>query len=158
MGIYRKGASGVEKEELLLKGTEFMSPTCWSRDGQFIVYSKQGGLWVLPLAGDRQPRQYLASDEIQGRLSRDGRWLAYVSNESGSNEVYVEPFPSPGQKVRVSKGGGTSPRWRNDGKEMFYVAADGQLTAVAVKAESRFEAGAVSGLFELRGIGRISTR
>jgi dipeptidyl aminopeptidase/acylaminoacyl peptidase len=164
VGIYRKGVSGVDKEELLLKGTEVMNPTCWSRDGRFIVNSQRGlktqmDLWILPLAGDRQPREYLTSDfsEVQGRLSPDGRWLAYISNESGRYEVYVQPFPAaPGKRTQVSKGGGTHPRWRNDGKELFYLAADGQLMAVAVKAESRFEAGAATELFELRGFGTTS--
>ena len=107
------------------------------------------------LVGDCQPRKYITSDfsEVQGKLSPDGKWMAYVSNESGTYEVYVQPFPVLGQKVRVSKGGGTHPHWRRDGKELFYHASDSQLMAVAVKGENHFEVGVATALFDVGDFG-----
>jgi serine/threonine protein kinase len=157
--LYRKRTTGNDQEELLLKGGEYMNPTDWSKDGRFIIYSQwglgtqQGDLWVLPLDGERQPRKYIATpfDEYWGRLSPDGRWMAYVSNETGSDEVYVQSFPEPGRRERVSSGGGSHPRWRGDGRELFYLAPDKRLMAVAVKGENTFESGAPAALFETPG-------
>jgi eukaryotic-like serine/threonine-protein kinase len=158
--LYQKRNTGNDQEELLLKaGAEYMNPTDWSKDGRFIIYSQwgsgaqQGDLWVLPLEGKRQPRKYLASPfhEYWGRLSPDGRWMAYVSNETGSDEVYVQSFPEPGRRERVSNGGGSHPRWRANGRELFYLAPDKRLMAVAVKGGNNLEAGAPTTLFETPG-------
>jgi hypothetical protein len=110
-------------------------------------------LWVLPLDGERQPRKYLATPfyEYWGRLSPDGRWMAYVSNVTGSDEVYVQSFPGPGRREQVSNGGGSHPRWRGDGREIFYLAPDKRLMAVAVKGGNAFEASAPAALFETPG-------
>ena len=135
--IYEKSASGAgEEKELLKKPGEIMLPTNWSHDGRFLLYyaenvPKTGAdLWVLPLEGDRKAVPLLATDfdEGLGAFSPDGRWVAYVSNESGRNEIYVRPFvasgssgPSLGEgKWQVSKDGGTNPRWRADGKEIIF--------------------------------------
>src|SRR2546430_1796971 len=91
-----KGASGIDPEQLLLKpGTDSKWPSDWSRDGQFIVYVQlsqktQYDLWILPTFGDRQPRPYLTSEfsEFNGRVSPDGHWMSYTSNEDGNNEVF----------------------------------------------------------------------
>src|SRR4029077_20841614 len=94
-------------------------------------------LMVLPLTGDRKPFVYLSTptNEQQGVFSPDGRWVAYQSNESGEFEVYVRPFPpGRGGQWLVSTGGGRSPRWKADGKELYYVARDARLMAVAVQA------------------------
>ncbi len=85
-----------------------------------------------------------------GTLSPDGRWLAYASDVSGRYEVYVQSFPGGGGKRQVSTGGGSSPRWRRDGRELFYYAADGKLMAAAVKNGESFETGAAVSLFEFR--------
>jgi Tol biopolymer transport system component len=165
--FYQKRTTGNDQEELLFKGgTEYMNPTDWSRDGRFMIYNQwnpgtqQGDLWVLPLDGERQPREYLATpfNEYWGRLSPDGRWLAYVSNETGRDEVYVQPFPKPGRRMPVSNGGGILPRWRGDGREIFYLAPDRRLMAVAVKGEHTFEAGAPAALFETPNFDRGSVR
>ena len=95
-------------------------------------------------------------DETEGRLSPDGRWMAYTSNESGTEEVYVQrfrgvegtPASSAAGKWRVSTNGGSSPAWRRDGKELFYIARDLKLMAVEVKGSSTFELGIAKGLFE----------
>src|SRR6202011_5468741 len=72
-------------------------------------------------------------DETQGRFSPDGRWVAYVSNESGRNQVYAQTFPSTGAKYQISTMGGAVPQWKRDGKEIYYLAADGKLMAVPIK-------------------------
>ena len=134
-------------------------PLSWSADGRFILYQSTGSptasdLSVLPLSGDRKPIQFLKTQfsEIEGQFSPDGRWVVYVSNESGRQEVYVAPFPGPGGKWQVSTAGGSWPRWRPDGNEIFYLTPDSNLMAVAVngKRES-FEIGAEKALFEISG-------
>lgn len=144
-GLYQKAVSGLGAEELLLKGTNL--PTDCSADGRFIFYVKRDGktrrdVWVLPLFGDRQPYPLLHSefDEYRAQISSDGRWLAYVSDESGNNEIYVQSFttegPDAGQlgndKKRISTNGGNQPRWRGDGRELFYIAPDGMMMAVNI--------------------------
>ena len=108
---------------------------------------------VLPLFGDKKPFPFLRTpfNESQGQFSPDGRWIAYVSNDSGPSQVYVAPFPGRGGKAQVSTGGGTSPRWRHDGKELFYVAADLKLMAAVVNGQrAGFEVGTVQPLFAVR--------
>jgi len=153
-GIYQKLASGAGSDELLFKVYPVF-PTDWSRDGRFIVYQTsdpktRADLWVLRLSGERQPRPFLQTEfsETQGRLSPDGRWMAYTSNESGNPEVYVQSFPASGAKSKVSTAGGAQPRWRADGKELFYLAADRRLMSVEVKWGAGFEAGVPKALFE----------
>jgi eukaryotic-like serine/threonine-protein kinase len=147
--VYTKSASGTGQEELLIKmGTGTGAAVDWSKDGRFVLYqmpvAKTGqDLWIAPqfpggAAGDRKPFPYLQSqfDEQDGRFSPDGKWVAYVSNESGRDEIYVQSFPVSGAKFQISSGGGTEPQWRNDGTELFYLAADGNLMAVPVKLGS----------------------
>jgi len=112
---------------------------------------------VLPMQGDRKPVPFLQTEfgETMGQISPDGRWMAYTSNESGQQEVYVQSFPrgsGPEGKWKVSTAGGHASRWRQDGKELFYLDAGGRLMAVAVKtaAKSAFEMGAPEPLFETR--------
>jgi len=100
----------------------------WSEDGRTIVFSVLNAetgrdLWILPLDGDRKPVPYLRgpANEFEGSISPDGRWLAYVSNETGQDEVYVQSFPEPGRKVRVSLDGGVGPAWADGGKELRYL-------------------------------------
>jgi hypothetical protein len=112
----------------------------------------------LPLFGDRKPLPFLQMpyNEAYGQFSPDGRWVAYLSNESGRDEVYVAPFPRPAGKWQVSTTGGVAPRWRRDGKEIFYVAPDNKLMAAAVSGQaSAFEVGAVQPLFEIHRNGPV---
>ncbi len=154
--LYRKPANGAGNEEALLKSVDRKDAYDWSPDGRFLLYAarNQGStidLWVLPLAGDnRKPWLYLKTefDEGSGQFSPDGRFVAYNSNESGKNEIYVQPFPAPsGGKWRVSNEGGTQPRWRRDGKEMFYVSNDAKLMALEVSLNPAFKAGIPKALF-----------
>lgn len=95
------------------------------------------------------PVSYLRTEfnEHHGHLSPDGRWMAYASDESGSWEVFVRAFPVPDNRWQISTAGGAEPRWRRDGKELFYVSADGTLMAVAVQLEADFKASAPRALF-----------
>jgi len=129
-----------ETEELLLSTSTNKFPTDWSRDGSVILYETldsrtQRDLWALPAGGKGTPRPLLNSEfnEEQGQLSPDGRWLAYISDETGRWEVYVRSFPGLTDLHQVSTAGGTHPRWRRDGKELFYLAANHTLMAVDLR-------------------------
>ncbi len=156
--LYQKTATGAGKEELLLKTDLNKFPMDWSVDGRFILYlvtdpKTKTDLWVLPLFGDQKPFPLLQTEfnERLGRFSPDGRWIAYVSDESGINQVYVQSFPASGGKWQVSTNGGYWPAWRHDGKELFYVSSDRKIMAVDVKgAGATFETGAPKALFDLR--------
>ena len=123
-----------------------MFPSDWSADGRFIAYYRmdlktQLDIWTVAMDGERKPVPYLHGDfnESQPQFSPDGRWMAYVSDESGSRQVYVQSFPTLGGQRQISAEGGAQPRWRRDGKELFYLAADRKLMAVTVKSGRRFE-------------------
>ena len=156
LDLYRKTASGTE--EVLLDDPVDKSPTSWSSDGKFILYSIDDArtgpdVWVLPLSGDRKPFPFLATatDERFARFSPDGHWVAYSSSESGLSEVYVARFPGPGGKQQISSAGGGYPRWRSDGKELFYQSPDNRLMAASITLGSeRVEVEAVHPLFEMR--------
>jgi eukaryotic-like serine/threonine-protein kinase len=155
--LYQHAAIGSANEELVLTSEARKIPTDWSADGRFIVYSIQdpktrSDVWILPVSGDPTPFPFLRHEFNEGsaRLSPDAGWMAYVSDESGQDEVYVERFPSTGDKVRISTQGGSRPQWRRDGKELFYVGADGKLTVVAVKIGATFEAAIPTELFPAR--------
>ena len=93
-------------------------------------------LWLVPLGGDKKPFKFLAppSDQIHGNFSPDGRFVAYTSNESGRFQVYVQTFPLSDRKWQVSTDGGYEPRWRGDGREIYYLSEDRKLMAVSVSA------------------------
>ena len=155
--LYEKPADGSKDEELVLKSAENKIPTSWSRDGRFLLYTAadpktKNDLWVLPDPGTpgSQPKPFLRTEfnEVQGAFSPDGRWVAYVSDESGRNEVYVRGFPAGG-KWLVSQGGGSKPEWRTDGKELFYSAPEGTEMSVDVIAGAAFQAGAPKPIFRL---------
>jgi Tol biopolymer transport system component len=160
--IYLKPSSGSGNEELLLDNLASSMPGAWTPDGRRLIYQSNDqkdartgfDLWTLPLPpANAKPEIYLQtpSAERQPQFSPDGRWVAYISNESvpSQYQVYVQPFPPGGGKFQISTGaGGTEPRWRRDGKEIFYLAADGKLMAVEVKTTPRFESGAPQVLFD----------
>jgi Tol biopolymer transport system component len=127
-------------------------PMSWSPDGRHLAFDErkpgaQRDVWVLTRGGDPAPFVLTAFDEGSPAFSPDGNWLAYVSNESGRNEVYVQPYPGPGGKWPISTDGGTEPAWSPDGKELFYRRGD-QLLAVTVQAAQEFSSGAARVLFE----------
>jgi len=154
--LYWKDARSNSEEEPLLRSGVEKYPQDWSRDGKFLLYQSPDpktayDLWVLPLDGDRKPVPFLQTEfnETQGQFSPDGRWVAYTSDESGQREVYVRPFPASAGKWRVSIDGGTSPRWRRDGKELFYWSPDHGLMAMAVKLDPVFTSATPQALFQL---------
>jgi serine/threonine protein kinase len=141
--LFEKTASGAGVERPVLTSPQIKTPVDWSSDGRFLLYSLLDAktvqdLWALPMTGDRKPFPVVQTPftERNGQFSPDGRWIAYDSNESGRFEVSVQPFPGPGGKWQVSTGGGVTPRWRRDGRELFYVAPDGALMAAPVRASS----------------------
>src|SRR5262245_45667118 len=113
-------------------------------------------VWALPMTGSGKGKQFRVIgtevNEIAGTLSPDGRWLAYASDVSGEYEVYVQSFPEGGGKRQVSTGGGNHPRWRRDGRELFYYSTDGKLMAAQVRSGASFEVGAPVSLFEFRAV------
>ena len=164
----QQATSGTEAAQVLIDDPYSQIPTSWSPDDRFILFTKRssfrsptsitGDLWALPLTGDREPRLILEgpSAERNARFAPDPRWIAFDSNETGRAEVYVMPFPGPGTKVPVSAGGGSVPRWRSDGREIFYLSADNQLMAAAVTVSGdRVEVGDVRALFDVRPGGRL---
>jgi Tol biopolymer transport system component len=161
--IYLRLASGAGKPELLVKSATIKHPNHWSLDGRFIVYddhtAQKQDLWIIPMAGDHKPIPFLATpdDEADANFSPDTRWIAYSSDESGRREVYVQGFvpdhvPAAGiTKRQISTAGGAKPRWRRDGKEMYYIASDGKMMAVPVKSTATtFEVGVAVPLFATR--------
>ncbi len=154
--LYRKLLLPDAPEELLLeaRGTNPVAQS-WSPDGKFLLYAAYDrkthmDLWLLSMSGERPPTPLLnaAHSEMQGRISPDGNWFAYSSDESGRLEVYVQSFPVPGQKWQISPDGGGDPRWSRDGRELFYVANDRHLMTVGVTSNGAFEHGKPSPLFD----------
>jgi Tol biopolymer transport system component len=167
--LCRKPVSGVQDEEVLLKSSDDEWPESWSRDGRFLLYGAENpktksDIWVLPMEGDRKPAPFLVTEfeETHARFSPDGRWVAYVSDESGKYEVYVRSFSmnSAGTatgasgKLQISNGFGTDPRWRGDGRELYYRSADGRVMAVEIATHPEFRVGKPQQLGPLTPLGR----
>jgi eukaryotic-like serine/threonine-protein kinase len=155
INLHWKAADSSAGDELVLKSKIFNSPRDWSTDGRYILYAvldplSNFDLWVLPLFGEGKPFAILATafEEWDGQFSFDNRWIVYTSNESGGKEVYVRPFRGPGQKLQISTAGGSMPKWRKDGKELFYVAADGKLMAVQTHVGADIDASSPVALFD----------
>jgi Tol biopolymer transport system component len=126
-------------EQVVLKERTMIYPSAVSPDGTVLLYTRASGLstdlWYVSLAGDRTPRAFTQTtgSERDGQFSPDGKWVAYQSNEAGHSEIYLQPFPGPGNRIQVSVGGGEQVRWAPGGSELFYVASDQRLTAVRVR-------------------------
>jgi hypothetical protein len=128
----------------VFESDENKNPSDWSPDGRYLLFATQSpqsgfDLMALPLFGERKPIVVARSPqaEVDGRISPDGRWVAYVSTETGSPEVYVQPFPPPGARTQVSIGGGSRPRWRRDSGELFYAALDNRLMVVPITTNGK---------------------
>jgi Tol biopolymer transport system component/tRNA A-37 threonylcarbamoyl transferase component Bud32 len=160
LDLYQRAvAAGPGQEQALLEGPGNKYLTSWSRDGFLMFFNGVGGsprtlqdLWILPLVGSTRPTAFVETEaaETYGRFSSDGRWVAYASDETGRREVYVAPFPGPGETLQVSTAGGTQPRWRRDGEELFCLT-DNHVTAAKVNGKAAaFTVGAEETLFETR--------
>jgi Tol biopolymer transport system component len=150
--IFQKKVNAAEDEELIFASSEAKNVEDLSPDGRLLIYNtNSGGLWLLPLEGERNPKPFLKTQfsERMAVISPDGRWVAYCSDESGRDEIYVATFPQLSGKWQASVDGGIEPQWRGDGKELFFTNATRKLMAVEVKPGSgAFEAKAPKLLFE----------
>jgi serine/threonine protein kinase/Tol biopolymer transport system component len=158
--VYMKRASGAGPEELVLNTNGSLVLNDWSRDGRYLVYTNTAAadgytIMMWPLPGDAKP-SVVVSAQANGfnastaRFSPDTKWIAYVSNESGAEEVYVQPFPSTGDKLKISRDGGWEPQWRGDGKELFYLSPRGKLMSVALSVSgTRLDASPPVPLFDV---------
>ena len=147
--LHARALKGTKTEDYLfaqkstLRGPNY--PRDITPDGRFVLFRSNNDLWMLGLGEERKLHRLLAG--IDGRVSPNGRWLAYTSLEAGQRQVYVTTFPTPGERWRVSIAGGQDPQWRRDGKELYYIAEDHTLTAIPVSGESTFQAGTADLLF-----------
>ncbi|HTS28033.1 MAG TPA: hypothetical protein VMH81_19305, partial [Bryobacteraceae bacterium] len=149
-----KPANGVGDPVTLCQSPHLMRITDWSPDGRFLIYEAvrpqtRGDLWLLPLGGDHKPVPYLVTsfNETAARFSPDGKLVAYTSNESGREEIYVQTFPPGAGKWQISNAGGNRAVWRRDSKELFYTSLDRQMMGVEVLAGPRFSVGLPRVLF-----------
>lgn len=147
--LYVKDASGAQEEKVIAQDGPDKFPNDWSRDGKYVLYERGQDLWFLTLPEFKSSQFLKATASLKGaRFSPDGKWVAYASNESGRWEIYVTSFPEAHGKWQVSNGGGDQPKWRSDGKELFYLAPDGKIMATLVSTGANFDAGAPTALFQ----------
>jgi hypothetical protein len=159
-----KSANGLESERDLsrISGADDLIPNSWSPDNQQILITHQTPsgyyLELVPASGKSSvPLVKGIGSVTNGMISPDGKWVAYASDESGTWEIYVTTFPGAAGKWQVSRGGGSEPRWRSDGKEIFYLGPSGMLTAVPVSTLGTFASGNPVPLFQFHGRAAISS-
>jgi Tol biopolymer transport system component len=164
MGLFLKPATGLMREHILLHepGTDDSVPNSWAPgDTQLLSehMDPSGSHLELVSVTDGKATRFLPGKDSQsnGQISADGKWVAYASDESGNWEIYVTTFPGAAGKWQVSRGGGTEPRWRGDGKEIFYLGPTGMMTAVPVSEQGTFSTGTPTPLFQFRGRAAISS-
>jgi dipeptidyl aminopeptidase/acylaminoacyl peptidase len=151
--LYVKNADGAQEEQLVVHGGTDDFPNDWSRDGKYVLYLQGRDVW-WDLWFVRFPELKsglflkTAATTKNGQFSPDGKWVAYASNETGKWEIYVTSFPEARGKWQVSAAGGEQPRWRGDGKELFFLSPDGKIMAVPVKVGASFDAGTPVALFQ----------
>jgi serine/threonine protein kinase len=156
--LYQKNADGAQEEKLMLHTEVDKYPNSWSRDGKNILYAQGPDLWFLTLP-DLKPAPFLKalSTLKNAQFSPDGKWAAYASNETGRWEIYVTSFPEGRGKWQVSTDGGEQPRWRGDGKELFYLSSDAKIVSVPIKLGANFDPGAPATLFQANPRESIAT-
>jgi eukaryotic-like serine/threonine-protein kinase len=151
-GLYTKNVDGSAEEKLLeMDNADKFDryPYDWSSDGKYVLYARGSEMWLVTLP-EMKARVFIAGPGTlrNGQFSADGKWVAYVSNESGKSEIYVTSFPEARGKWQVSNAGGTQPRWRGDSRELFYLAPDGKMMAVPVSGGANFVSGTPAALFQ----------
>ena len=158
--LYLTAANQAGSDRLLQRNGAQLTLTDWTHDGRFLIFEQLRtslDLFAAPPEEGAKPIPLLTSEanEMEGAVSPDGKWLAYASDESGSFEIYVQPFapgasPALGAKSQVSTGGGRDPHWRGNGGELFYVSSDRKMMAVAVKpGREGLEWGTPQALFDV---------
>ena len=158
-GLYVKASDGTGPEELIFESENPKMPMSWSPDGKLLVFwvndpKTRGDVWMIPVQGDRKPVPLLqtAADETLAQVSPDGKWMAYQSDETGMYQIYVRPFPEgSGNKSQVSADGAPAlwPRWRGDGKELFFVSAPNMVATDIRVTGSSIQPGVPQALFPL---------
>jgi eukaryotic-like serine/threonine-protein kinase len=159
--VYPRATGGVSQDELVDQDPVAKRPTDWSADGQYLIeetstsQKTQNDIWIAPMppGNNGKPHVYLQTEFQEGlaKLSPNGKWLAYRSNETKRNEVYVMTFPNRGRKWPISNSGGSIPVWSRDGKELFFISADNKMMAVDIKGTGADpEAGVPHALFDVR--------
>jgi len=150
-GLYRKTVGGGGDQLLAPVGLNAW-PRDWSRDGRYVLYDQAGDIWLLTLATPSTTSAVIAEPGVQsmGHFSPDGKRMAYTSDETGRSEVFVQNFPVSGAKWQVSSSGGVEPRWRADGRELYYLGTDGRLMAVDVGVGAELTLGSPHALFQTR--------
>ncbi|HKV81936.1 MAG TPA: protein kinase [Candidatus Sulfotelmatobacter sp.] len=144
-----KNSDGAQEEENILHSDVDKFPNDWSPEGKYILYTQGTDLWFVTLP-ERKASLFLKAPSVlrNGQFSPDGKWVAYASNETGKWEIYVTSFPVPRGKWQVSVGGGEQPRWRGDGRELFYLSPDSRVVAVPVTTGANFDSGTPVPLFQ----------
>ena len=147
--LYMKNSDGAQEEKSIVRDEVSKYPNDWSRDGKYILYTRDIDLWLLTLP-ELKSNLFLKAPSVltNGQFSPDGKWVAYASNETGKWEIYVTSFPEARGKWQVSTGGGEQPRWRGDGKELFYLSSDGKIMAAPVTTGANFDASTPVVLFQ----------
>ena len=147
--LYLKDSDGAHEEKLVLHTDLDQFANDWSRDGKYILYNRVSELWTLTYP-ELKSSLFLKSPSIVAgaQFSPNGKWVAYASNETGKWEIYVTSFPEARGKWQVSSGGGDQPRWRADGKELFFLSADSTMMAAPVTTETNFDSGTPIALFQ----------
>jgi eukaryotic-like serine/threonine-protein kinase len=156
--LYLKDANGAQEEKMIGQGNTDRFPNDWSRDSKYLLFAYGPDLWYLTIPDFKSSLFLKATSTLKvGRFSPDGKWVAYGSNESGRWEIYVTSFPGAHGKWQVSNAGGDQPKWRGDGKELFYLAPDGKIMAVSVTTGASFDAGTPAVLFQANPREMIAT-
>jgi serine/threonine-protein kinase len=155
--IYWRLADGSGSEEQLTSGAYTFVPQSWSPDGEHLLLTeidpqRPVRVALLPTRGERKPVAFPASERMStlASLSADGRWIAYVSNDSGRNEVYVRPFPGPGAALQISTSGGEEPLWAGKAHELCFRRGDAIVSVELVSVGGRLTAGAAKEIFSGR--------
>jgi Tol biopolymer transport system component len=148
-GVYVKDSDGAHDEKNIVQDDVPDFPSDWSRDGKYILYYRFTDLWSMTFPELKRSLFLKAPSALRNaQFSPDGKWVAYASNESGKWEIYVTSFPDARGRWQISSGGGEQPRWRGDGKELFFLSLDGKMTAASVTTGAHFDAGTPVVLFQ----------
>ena len=157
--LFMKDSDGAQPERIILRDEFDKYSNDWSRDAKYILYTRGTDLWFATMP-EMKANLFLKAASLvrNGQFSPDGKWVAYSSNETGKWEIYVTSFPEAQGKWQISTAGGEQPRWRSDGKEVFFLSSDSKMMAVSVTSGTKFDAGTPVALFQATPRQQISSR